>query len=320
MEYMPLLLRQFLGGRAPDLPNNEFKAYVLALAHIYENEAPVSDRVMERHMTVKGWRNAKAGLIAKGRLFEVQGGGVMDEVALDVLRDYHQQQLAASERGRRAGLISASKRRNTTKRAAATGDLFANRLQATSTAEKANEFNDSGQQGVNHRAPAHARKRDETELHPGCIPVANELQHGLTNEKPSKINTRAEHTVNQREREEEREYSPVSPHSEIELVEGTVEGDEFAVPRRKPGRPIPGDWTPESAQLSEAVANMVAEWDAGEFERESAKFVEDAHSNDRRHRNWDRAFGVWLTKHDGYLEERRKRNERPSGWAKAGRT
>jgi hypothetical protein len=93
-----------------------------------------------------------------------------------------------------------------------------------------------------------------------------------------------------------------------------VENDDFAIPKRKPGKPIPDDWSAEHANLSSNVMAMVERWPNGELERESVKFVEDAHSNDRRHRNWDRAFGVWLTKHDGYLQARRNRNEQPSGW------
>jgi hypothetical protein len=314
---MPLLLRQFLGGSAPDLPANEFKAYMLALAHIYEDEAPVSERTMARHLTARGWANAKAGLIAKGKLYPVSGG-YMDRTALEVLSDYHQQQAKLSDGGRRAGLVSAAKRREAAKRQAAVGDLFANRLQSASTAEKANEFNAGGERTVG-RARAHASKRVPNDLQTVCNTDANDMEPAWTGKNPNEFNGSVQRPVNQREEEGEEEAPLGSPIDEddVELVEGEVEdADEFAVPpRRRPERSIPADWTPQAAHLSENVTNLIAEWPEEEFDREAVKFVEDAHAKDRRHRDWDRAFGVWLTRHDGYLNERRKRNERPSGWA-----
>jgi hypothetical protein len=154
----------------------------------------------------------------------------------------------------------------------------------------------------------------KVELNRLSTEVQNEKRGTKANEINANAQARLKHTRALEEETELRDYPPVSPQAEIELVEGTPEGDDFTIPRRKPGTPIPGSWSPESANLSENVANLISEWPEGEYERECVKFVEDANANDRRHRNWDRALGVWLTKHDGYLQQRGRRHERASGW------
>lgn len=318
---MPLLLRQFLGGSAPQLPPNEFKAYLLALAHIYEDEGPVSDRTMVGHLTGKGWAKAKLGLLDKGRLLQVNGG-YMDRQAWAVITDYHAQQDAARNTGRKGGLVSAAKRREADKRKAAMADLFANELQTGSDTEKPNKINEGTQGPVGKRAGArthaHASKPDANAMHPGCIPVANDLQLGSDGKNPNEFNGTTQGGLYQREVETEEERTPVVPLDEnaVETVEGeVVDEDAFTTPpRRKAKRPIPTSWKPDRETLSDAVREAIAHWTDEQFTAEARKFVEDAKAEDRRHVQWDRAFGNWCLKHDTWLQQRRKHHERPSGW------
>jgi len=60
--------------------------------------------------------------------------------------------------------------------------------------------------------------------------------------------------------------------------------------RRKPEHPIPADWSPNGNHREQARAQGV------DVEREASAFRDHALANDRRLRDWDAGFRMWLTK------------------------
>lgn len=62
--------------------------------------------------------------------------------------------------------------------------------------------------------------------------------------------------------------------------------------RRKPERPLPDSWTPNSAHNSYATENGI------NVDFQAERFRNHAQANDRRARDWDAAFRNWLLKAD----------------------
>src|SRR5690606_616450 len=60
--------------------------------------------------------------------------------------------------------------------------------------------------------------------------------------------------------------------------------------RRKPERPLPDKWIPNSAHISYAEDNGI------NLDFQAERFRNHAQANDRRARDWDAAFRNWLLK------------------------
>lgn len=60
--------------------------------------------------------------------------------------------------------------------------------------------------------------------------------------------------------------------------------------RRKPERPLPATWEPNDAHRGYAFEHRL------NVERETQRFRDHATANDRRARDWDAAFRMWLSK------------------------
>lgn len=60
--------------------------------------------------------------------------------------------------------------------------------------------------------------------------------------------------------------------------------------RRKPEQPLPEDWSPNDTHREQARAAGI------DLERETEAFRSHAQANDRRLRDWDAGFRMWLTK------------------------
>jgi hypothetical protein len=146
-------------------------------------------------------------------------------------------------------------------------------------------------------------------------PISNPVENQYTAQNPSLFNgtgqaplkhTRARQNLELRVKKEE---PPCVPPSE----NGSEMSDDdlFAVPtnRRKPNTALPPGWQPPTMdELSPLVLTRVDQWPDGTFDREREKFMADAVSEDRRHRDWDMAFGKWCLVHDGYLQNRKGKN------------
>lgn len=72
-------------------------------------------------------------------------------------------------------------------------------------------------------------------------------------------------------------------------------------PRRSPERPIPEDWKPSTAHQDYADSNGL------DLSTEAFKFRNHAHANDRRQRDWDASFRMWLAKAKDFAPQRGKR-------------
>ena len=76
--------------------------------------------------------------------------------------------------------------------------------------------------------------------------------------------------------------------------------------RRSPERPIPDDWKPTTGHQEYADANGL------DLSTEAFKFRNHAVANDRRQRDWDASFRMWLAKATEFAAERpRPRQHRP---------
>ena len=60
--------------------------------------------------------------------------------------------------------------------------------------------------------------------------------------------------------------------------------------RRSPERPLPADWDPNGAHLDYARSKNL------DIAMEAERFKAHAQANDRRLRDWNAGFRMWLTK------------------------
>lgn len=82
--------------------------------------------------------------------------------------------------------------------------------------------------------------------------------------------------------------------------------------RRSPERPIPEDWKPTTSHQAYAEEHNL------DLSTESFKFRNHAIANDRRQRDWDASFRMWLATAKSYAAERPKpradRSHLPEAW------
>lgn len=311
------------------LDPRQFQARMAVWQIMWEQERPCTDRDACRILgwNARGWSTVRDQLLKDGALRKVVGGYSVPECERELLAWAETQAGKAKDKLARTARTATERARLAREIERLIGiphqfrhqaDLFEADDVSLNSGGKANDI--SGRP-----SRAHAGAHEETgQFGQSLGKVSRNIhetfakQSGNPSEKPSKINASTSRARGRDEKEKEKDkYNPsVSPHDdeEIETVDGELidEDDEFTFARRKPGRPIPEDWTPDGAILSANVLALVERWPDGELEREGIKFVEDAHGADRRHRDWDRAYGVWLTKHDGYLKGGRR--GRQSGW------
>lgn len=90
-----------------------------------------------------------------------------------------------------------------------------------------------------------------------------------------------------------------------------VRGDESPRSRRSPERPIPEDWKPNKSHQDFAESHGI------DLSTEAFKFRNHAHANDRRQRDWDASFRMWLARSKDYApraDARAARSHLPEAW------
>lgn len=80
--------------------------------------------------------------------------------------------------------------------------------------------------------------------------------------------------------------------------------------RRAPEHPLPDTWRPTSSHQNYAEENNL------DLSTEVFRFRNHAKANDRRQRDWDAAFRMWLSKAQDYAPPKRKvvRSDVPEAW------
>lgn len=312
-----------------------FQARMAVWSVMWEHEAPCTDAQALRLLgwNERGWRSARTQLLEAKLLRRVVGGYSIptDEAELLASAQTREAQLrgklakGTSREGRPFTPTERGRLNREIERLAGMPHQFRHQADLFDDDEPPVSSN-VGKKGNEFNAPSRAREEapgdDETdEFGQSLGKVSRNIgeTYGKHSPNPARKANDFNGSSHTQARAGTRAVKVKSKEKEPPCVPPDENGAEFDIPkrRREPGVPIPASWQPTDAQLSEAVASMIAQWPDGELKREGVKFVEDAHSNDRRHRNWDRAFGVWLTKHDGYLHERRNRSDKPSGWRDA---
>jgi hypothetical protein len=86
------------------------------------------------------------------------------------------------------------------------------------------------------------------------------------------------------------ESSPQASHTATATSTATSPDGEGSGERRKRELPLPNDWAPTSAHKEYADKNNL------DLEMEAERFQLHAQANDRRQRDWNAAFRMWLTK------------------------
>lgn len=84
--------------------------------------------------------------------------------------------------------------------------------------------------------------------------------------------------------------SPYASHTSTATSTATSTDVEGSGERRSPEKPLPESWGPSDAHKSYAAKNHL------DLEAEAQRFKLHAEANDRRQRNWNAAFSMWLTK------------------------
>jgi hypothetical protein len=88
---------------------------------------------------------------------------------------------------------------------------------------------------------------------------------------------------------------------------GTIEGGMPPTPKSPPkpkravaeDHPLPDDWQPALGPKTEV---LVARWPKGMLEREELRFRAHAERHERLAKNWNAAFGTWLSKADERID------------------
>ncbi|MFK0002555.1 hypothetical protein [Paenarthrobacter sp. NPDC090522] len=80
------------------------------------------------------------------------------------------------------------------------------------------------------------------------------------------------------------------PTSTATTTSTSPSGEGVQGERKKPERPLPANWQPNDAHRAYATEKTV------NIDREAERFKLHAQANDRRLRNWDAGFRMWLSK------------------------
>lgn len=86
-------------------------------------------------------------------------------------------------------------------------------------------------------------------------------------------------------------------HTATATATATSPSGEGSGERRSPERPLPAGWQPNGAHLEYAKKKNL------DLDTEAERFIFHAQANDRRQRNWDAAFRMWLTKAKPTMED-----------------
>jgi hypothetical protein len=182
----------------------------------------------------------------------------MDQVALDVLRDYHQQQLQANRKAGAAGLVSRGQAPAESANQAAVGDLFCKSFAIRHEPRK-KPMNSTAVPNTVETTRARTRATPKNRMQTRCIREASRCKRHASRmgagKTPMKTTMHRFNRVSTKEKEKNKKniHPLCPPHVDCEaettkskLVEGVVEDDEFTVPTAQPGKPIPADWTAEA--------------------------------------------------------------------------
>ncbi len=294
----PLPLLDALGNLSDDAA----LLYVKALLLIYSHDGRIPSAALAR---TSGWRADRfkrvlGQLLDSGKLIGTASGDLHNDYAMHELQQLAEINVERALSGSKGGRVRAERERQARKIAA--------RNQSPDLPMKLPETEPELPQNG-------ARMAVERQLYSHSGPTNAQSNAQNTNE----INETDQAQLNparaiELESEVERKIPPVVPRDQNDENE-----DGFEIPptpRRKPNCAIPDEWQPPTIeQLTPMVRDRVERWPGGVFDREREKFVTDAHSEDRRHRDWTMAFGKWLLVHDGYLQKQLGgRYEKPAGF------